>query len=387
MAKTSKSWEGSLQHDDVSSHLHQKNHLALPRWKLVKWVGIAQSDAHEVIAAAPVISVDSLYFAGLQIPEVKIHNLVPVPWDASGTLASFSQNSQVAALREFRGTPGGKVSLAKSNDSEDSSSAGLTEVNQAAFVLCLAKIRDEATNHHRWTAGRNGKMLWKKVSVRATGKASRKPSASFGFCPKEWKGRQVCSRSDLQRYTVTCHPALARALSLILDQPNGQQMIRRYMANTAVEIVGEIQKVTGRMVLGLSTDFDSNLASWKLWHCGTEKVIYQVNNSGRSGTRYRRTRMNLNSTGSGVLRWHRARLTFERFGMDFSKICKWTQKTLDRCEAKCLERQGRKPGDWVVGEVADTVLERLMADDGWHDLVKASYMGFIEHEKMKYEEG
>jgi hypothetical protein len=311
---------------------------------------------------------DTLFFAGLDIPEVRAEGMAMESWDKSGTLASFSAGSEVAAVwqsRRFQRDSGKLFESLPSTHQSTSSELQLSKLvamNHAAFVLSLARLRDEVKIYHQWATGENQRQFWKKrpVSNRA-------------------------ERSDLARYTVTCHPALARAMARILEMPGGKTRILKHMADAAADVIAEFQRVTGRMVLGLALDFSNGSPTWRLWHSGVERVIYKAGGS-CDQIRYRRTALNLNAGGSRLMNWNRVRRSFQRVGMDFVETCRWTLREYEEAYLKCWMRQGRRPGDWVIHETADMALERILLNDGWRDLVDASFMDFVVYEKMRYAE-
>jgi hypothetical protein len=246
-------------------------------------------------------------------------------------------------------------------------------------------------------------MYWKKTPVRTGSKLTKSsvkidgdgdaglldnnPKQGLQKTQAESNKRTVWSKSDFRRYTINSHPALARAMSRILKKPGGKEKALGFMKEAAPEIAAEFQRVTGRMVMGISVHFDSNMPHWNLWHCGIERVLYKISVKAKDRTRYRRTAFNLNASGPGLLAWDRVRRSFARQKKDFGLTCKWTLKELNDAESVCMQRQGRRPGDWVVNEMADKILEELMIQDGWCIEVDDGFAEFVDHEVMRYEAG
>ncbi|WP_424313181.1 hypothetical protein [Haloferula sp.] len=353
---------------------------------------------------------ESIYLAGIDIPEVRAENWEPELWDGSGTLASFSASSEVAAVRDFfrknargvRGASGGNSkNMPPRPPAVTNAPDGqlLTLASEIEYRQSLVKVREEAYHYHRWTSGEKGRKQWKKTPTRTGSDVIKIEGDSDGSSldqqsesalpPTEdaAKMRTVWSKSDLRRYTINCHPALARAMTRVLSERNGKEEVRGFMKAAAQGIADAFEKITGRKVMGISVHFDSNTPHWNLWHCGLERVLYRIRENGKDRTRYRRTAFNLNATGPGLLAWDRVRRSFQRQGKDFQQICKWTQMELEEAEARCMERQGRRPGDWVVNEVADNILEGLMFKAGWDQHVESGFSEFVAHEVMRYETG
>lgn len=410
----------SLWHDIVSSLIHQIDKLGFATHGSADWVRIPNEGIYKFKNDFSAIKAEeSVYLAGIEIPEVRVQNLKPERWDESGTMASFSANSEVAALRDFfrknargiRGPSGGKSKEMPPRPpvlSDPPEATKLTLMTEAAYIRALVRIREETTDYHRWTTGAKGRLYWKKTPVRTgsevikikgeikiegdgdaglldkdTEPASKETGASSGNANE----RTVWSKSDLLRYTVNSHPALARALTRILPGPNGKEKVRQYMQEAAPKVAAEFERNTGRKVMGVSVHFDSDTPHWNFWHCGIERVIYKISEKGKDRARYRRTAFNLNAAGPGLLAWDRVRRSFARQNMDFRLTCKWTQKELDDAESACKKRQGRRPGDWVVNEMADKVLEELLVKGGWHEHVEVGFTEFVANEMSRYSAG
>ena len=369
MAKNGHTTDRLLQNDHMKSLIHQRDKSASSFLKIENFSYLPPKDTNAFQNDFKTITtVDALFFAGFGIPEVRAEGMAMESWDKSGTLASFSAGSEVAAVlksRRFQGDSGKPFESLPSTHQSTSPELQLSKlvaINQAAFVLSLARLRDEVKIYHQWATGENQRKFWKKrpVSNRAGG-------------------------ADLARYTVTCHPALARAMALILEIHGGKTRILKHMADASADVIAEFQRVTGRMVLGLALDFSNGSPAWHLWHSGVERVIYKAGGS-CDQIRYRRTALNLNAGGSRLMNWNRVRRSFQRVGMDFVETCRWTLREYEEADLKCWMRQGRRPGDWVIHETADMALERILLNDGWRDLVDASFMAFVVYEKMRYAE-
>jgi hypothetical protein len=60
---------------------------------------------------------------------------------------------------------------------------------------------------------------------------------------------------------------------------------------------------------------------------------------------------------------------------------------LSKAEKKAQEEQGRLPGDWQVNDAADSVLEELLVEAGFKDLVDQGFSEYVENEEKRYEAG
>lgn len=193
--------------------------------------------------------------------------------------------------------------------------------------------------------------------------------------------KAVAGTSDLRRYTVNVAPALARAMSLLLDQGVEKEKVRDLMVSAAPLVAAEFERVTGRKVIGVSVHFDSNLPHWNLWHSGLEPVIYKVGKSER--TRFRRTAMDLNASGN-MLAWDRVSRAFARMGEDFSEVSLATAAQLKKAEERAQKRQGRPPGDFTINRKADEVVGTALKELGYGELIDCGYREFVENEKKRY---
>lgn len=400
----------SLWHDIVSSIIHQIDKSGFASRGGAEWVRIPNEGIHKFENDFSAIKAEeSIYMAGISIPEVSVTKLKPEPWDESGTMASFSANSEVATLRQYSRKNVGIDELTDEANlkgrpplrNNPPSGNKLRVVSETDYLEALIRVREETTHYHRWTSGAEGRMYWKKTPVRTGSEVAKTKVAidgdtdagildhllAQGLQKANGAKRTVWSKSDFRRYTINSHPALARAMSRILKEPGGKEKVLGFMKEAAPEIAAEFQRVTGRMVMGISVHFDSNMPHWNLWHCGIERVLYKISENAKDRTRYRRTAFNLNASGPGLLAWDRVRRSFARQKKDFGLTCKWTLKELNDAESVCMQRQGRRPGDWVVNEMADKLLEELMIKDGWCIKVDDGFAEFVDHEVMRYEAG
>jgi hypothetical protein len=360
------------------------------------------------------------------IPEVRVDGIAPEAWDASGTMASFSAGSEVAALRDFKREKGmrrrGPDGVADAEDLEVGDklpppappcSAGLRElilqkVEWGVYRAALLAVRNATQTIKRWGSGEKGRGQWKPAPVSQTtmlvegeelaeildsGSAGLKysdpksgqpsnESAPLGgtACEKE----KLLVRFDLRRFTVNSHPALARAMAkLLADGKKGEVM--KMMEDSLPRIIREFEHVTGRRVIGASIHWDADLPHHNLWHSGLERVIFKKEGGkGKDRMRYRRTAMNLGSSGPGLRAWRRTQLAFERLGKSF---CPYTAEQLLKEEKKKLELQGRMPGDWTINAAADAALEELLVDGGFKKQVAEGFEEFVANEENRYGAG
>lgn len=364
------------------------------------------------------------FICGDGIPEVRVDGIAPEAWDASGTMASFSAGSEVAALRDFKRKLGarrrGPDGETDTEDLEDGNnlpppappcSAGpryldLKKVEWGVYRASLLLVRNATQTIKRWGSGEEGRGQWKDAPVSQTAMpvegeelAELLDSASGGLKytvaksgkPADelqrmggtaWEKKNLLVRYDLRRFTVNTHPALARAMAILLaDGKKGEVM--KMMNDSLPAIIREVERVTGRRVVGASIHWDANLPHWNLWHSGLERVLFKKG-KGKDRLRYRRTAMNLGSSGPGLRAWRRAQLAFERLGRSF---CPFTAEQLHKEERKKLESQGRMPGDWTINAAADAVLEELLVDGGFEKQVAEGFEQFVNNEENRYSAG
>ena len=360
------------------------------------------------------------------IPEVRVDGIAPEPWDASGTMASFSAGSEVAGLRDYKREKGlrrrGPDGVADTEDLEvgdnlpppaPPASAGLRDlelqkVGWSAYRASLLAVRNATQTIKRWGSGEKGRGQWKPAPVSQTtilvegeelaeildsGSAGMKHSdAKSGRSAEESAplGGTACEkekllvRYDLRRFTINSHPALARAMAKLLKEGKKEEAMKM-MEESLPRIIREFERVTGRRVIGASIHWDADLPHWNLWHTGLERVIFKKEGGkGKDRMRYRRTAMNLGSSGPGLRAWRRTQLAFERLGKSF---CPYTAEQLLKEEKKKLELQGRMPGDWTINAAADAALEELLVDGGFKKQVAEGFEEFVANEEDRYGAG
>lgn len=365
------------------------------------------------------------FFVCGDIPEVRVDGIAPQAWDASGTMASFSAGSEVAALRDFKRTKGTRRRGPDGEtDTEDlevedklpppspPASAGLRnldlqKVGWSDYRTALLSVRNATQTIKRWGSGEKGRGQWKDAPVSqttmlvegeelaeildsgATGMKhsdaesgrSAEESAPLGTgCEKE----KLLVRYDLRRFTINSHPALARAMAKLLNEGKKEEAMKM-MEDSLPRIIREFEHVTGRRVIGASIHWDADLPHWNLWHSGLERVIFKrEKGKGKDRMRYRRTATNLGSSGPGLRAWRRTQLAFERLDKAF---CPFTAEQLRKEERKKLESQGRKPGDWSINAAADAALEELLVDGGFEKQVTEGFQEFVANEEDRYGAG
>jgi hypothetical protein len=422
----------SLLHDLVESVQHRIDKLMLGDRRNYEFILLQKDRTFDFTNRFLGLESTGIY---LLAPKERpaVHQGTPAEWDKNGTLASFSAGSEVARLRDFLlSGEGGKRNrrgkIAKSREEKDSlppsppkgmshkfGPVKLVEVDSAKYLRRMLKVREKSHYYHRWVSGAGGRMYWQKCPVttrqvngddiavgalleplaRASQMAEAGDEVGLRRFVEEYKeqssdmgsetvAKVVKGTSDLRRYTVNVAPALARAMSLMLELGLERTVVRNLMTSTAPLIAAEFERVTGRKVVGVSVHFDSNLPHWNFWHSGLEAVIYKVGLSKR--TRFRRTAMNLNSSGN-MLAWDRVSQAFARTGTDFANISISTAKELEKAEKRARHRQGRSPGDFTLNRVADRILEDALIQLGHRKLVERGYQEFVANEKERYKLG
>lgn len=402
----------SIEHDDVSSKQHERDKRA-QKHRLegnVYWVPVSIGEELKFKNDFSAFGKDeAVYFIFGGIPEVRAEKLKPEPWDASGSLASYAAGSQIAAYREFKRSRG-RERRGRKNENQAEAELGPpappskiapphgeldleSSTDPKTYKALLRMVRDETSHYHCWGMGRTGQ--WKKVPVATKIKVESKREADLheledeldtdggGELDELWEVTvEVKPAREMRRATVNTHPALARAMAKLLA--SGQKdKVRELMVQAIPRVVRKFEQVTGRKVVGLSIHWDSDLPHWNLWHTGLEKVIFRKG-KGADRVRYRRTAMNLNSSGPGLRAWRRSQLALAR--MD-KPTCPATMNELSKAERKAMEDQGRLPGDWQINDAADEVLEELLLEGGYKDLVDQGFTEFVENEVMRYEAG
>ncbi len=362
---------------------------------------------------------DAPFFLCGTIPTVQHDGIEPEEWDRAGAMAAYSAGSEVAELRRFKRDQGTQRRGPKRKNFDDL----MVDADEEALQLPpppgdfkvrglrmdkvpwedyrsnLLEVRVAAKHIKRRGYGEDGRGQWKitPISVQTIldeGEADATLLDSSGVKEAnrlvditESGGSLVKTRKtklphDLRRYTVNSHPALARALAKVLKKGE-QAEIMGFMDETLPSVIHKFEKVTGRLVIGASIHWDSNLPHWNLWHVGLEKVIYRKG-KGADRVRFRRTAMNLGSSGPGLRAWRRVELAFARLGRDF---CPYTAAELRKEEERLMKAQGRMPGDWAINQVADEVLEEYLVDAGYKREVEEGFREFVDNEDARYAAG
>ena len=366
------------------------------------------------------------FFICGSIPEVRVDGIAPEAWDASGTMASFSAGSEVAGLRDYkrekglrRRGPDGETDTGDLNVGDKlpppapPASPGpreliLQKVGWSVYRTALLTVRNATQTIKRWGSGEKGRGQWKPAPVSQTtmlvegeelaeildscsvGKKHSDLKAGKSAEEMPLKGGTACEkekllvRYDLRRFTINSHPALARAMAKLLKEGKKEEAMKM-MEESLPRIIREFERVTGRRVIGASIHWDADLPHWNLWHTGLERVIFKKEGGkGKDRMRYRRTAMNLGSSGPGLRAWRRTQLAFERLGKSF---CPYTAEQLLKEEKKKLELQGRMPGDWTINAAADAALEELLVDGGFKKQVAEGFEEFVANEEDRYGAG
>ena len=352
------------------------------------------------------------FFICGSIPEVRLEGIEPEDWDASGTMASFSAGSEVAALQDFKraraaaklgpDSDGKKLPPPAPPFSTLLRDLNLEKVSWAAYRESLIMARDATQVIKRWGVGAGGRGQWKAApvserTVLVEGEAlaeildSSSPSGELvpdlelekvvEKAKSKEKSKQLI-RYDLRRFTVNNHPALARAMAKLLAAGKKEEVMR-VVEGSLPKVIRKFEQVTGRRVIGASIHWDSDLPHFNLWHSGLERVAF-FKGKGKDRERYRRTATNLGSSGPGLRAWRRTQLAFERLGKTF---CPYTTEQLLKEEKKKMELQGRAPGDWKINAAADETVEALLVEGGFEKEVAEGYDEFVANEERRYAAG
>jgi len=433
MSLTGKDSLKSLLHDLVESLQHKLDKLALGQRKLYDFLIVPKDRSLEFTNRFPVLEDSGIYLLASPVAAVAFSGK-PEEWDKDGTIASFSAGSEVAALRNFlqsatdeKGEKRKRRGKAKADGTKEAlpppppnnpekkfEAVRLEEVESEKYLASMLGARARSANYHRWTSGEGGRMYWKgcPVTTRTVeaddvsvdeflgplAKAfkfsesddeaglrklveAQKGEAEVLFKNEKAAKKAVNGTSDLRRYTINAHPALARAMALLLENGVAKEIVSNLMVGMAPLVVAEFERITGRKAVGVSIHFDSSLPHWNIWHTGLESVLYQVGKSER--TRYRRTAMDLNASGN-MLAWDRASRAFSKVGEDFAKISPATAEELEKAEKRAIERQNRPPGDFTLNRKADEVVEVALVEMGFAELVDRGYREYVENEKKRY---
>lgn len=402
----------SIEHDDVSSWQHGRDKRTLGRREGVDWLGIPKGGEFAFVNDFSAFGKDeALYFIIGGIPEVRAAQLQPEPWDESGTLASHSAGSKVAEYREFCRSQGRSRRGRKRKD-QTADELGppapppaiapplrdleLVPMDPKKYKEMLRLVRDETEKFHCWGCGADGRSYWKGVPIATKvllvegvlpADLLDEEERLAGYEPDtadEPKAKVVVLKTthEMERATVNAHPALARAMAKLIAAGRKEE-VRELMMRSAPRIIRAFERETGRRAVGLSIHWDSDLAHWNIWHTGLEKVIYNKG-KGKDRVRYRRTAMNYNSSGPGLRAWRRSQLAFERLG---KPTCMPTMTDLVKAQEKAMEDQGRMPGDWVVNDAADSVLEELLVEGHFEKELEEGFAEFVANEERRYNAG
>jgi hypothetical protein len=402
--------EASIEHDVVESWRHELDKRALGQRKKGDWILVPRLLEHEFLNDfSSIEKTEALYFRGAEIPTIPSKAVEPEPWDESGTFASFSAGSGAAELRDFfrtqkrrargrKAKDGPKRELLEPPPGDPMAPPVLTRTSPLEHLQWLRAIRNDSRIYHRWGTGADRRPQWKPTPATTRTKSIEGDSdpgdldviiqrieGDPAAVPKvaARKKRVVRSDSDLRRYTVNTHPALARALYKMVVNGEKKQVIA-VMEELAPGVATKFQEITGRQCVALSVHFDSNMPHWNIWHSGVERVIFPVGKKER--VRYRRTALDLNSSGN-LLAWHRTRLAFERLGQDFRALSSRTVEELEKGLKRAMDRQDRPPGDWTINEEADLLLEAALRGRGKAAEVEAGFKEFVENEEKRYRDG
>jgi hypothetical protein len=212
----------------------------------------------------------------------------------------------------------------------------LQKVEWGVYRAALLAVRNATQTIKRWGSGAEGRGQWKpapvsqkamlvegeelaeildsvlagvKCSDQNSGKSADEMPLVGGTL---WEKKKFLVRYDLRRFTVNAHPALARAMAKLLKEGKKEEVMKM-MEDSLPRIIRKFERVTGRQVIGASVHWDADLPHWNLWHSGLERVLFKnEGGKGKDRLRYRRTAMNLGSSGPGLRAWRRTQLAFER---------------------------------------------------------------------------
>ena len=102
MALDGGSADKQIGHDNSASKVHMEDKVKFGE-RQCDWIGIPKDREfafkNDFSAIHPK---EAPFFICGDIPEVRVDGIAPEAWDASGTMASFSAGSEVAALRDFK---------------------------------------------------------------------------------------------------------------------------------------------------------------------------------------------------------------------------------------------------------------------------------------------
>ena len=412
MSLDSGSDDRQIDHDDSASKGHAYS-KAMFAERQGEWILIRNDGEFKFRNDFSAITPEEApFFICGSIPEVRLEGIEPEDWDASGTMASFSAGSEVAALQDFKRA---RAAAKLGPDSDRKKlpppappfstllrDLNLEKVSWPVYRESLIMARDGTQIIRRWGTGAGGRGQWKNApvserTVLVEGEAlaeildSSSPAGELvsdlelGKPAEEAKSGEKTKqliRYDLRRYTVNNHPALARAVAKLLAAGKKEEVMR-VMEASLPKVIREFERVTGRRVIGASIHWDSDLPHFNLWHTGLERVTF-FKGKGKDRQRYRRTATNLGSSGPGLRAWRRTQLAFERLGKTF---CPYTTEQLLKEEKIKMKLQGRTPGDWTINAAADETLEALLVEGGFKKEVTEGYSEFVENEERRYAAG
>ncbi len=424
----------SFLHDLIETLEHQIDKIILGNRKSVVFVSLELDRSLDFINEFPKsLAASGAYFSA-PLPAAQASAWEPELWDAPGRLASYSLRSEVGdlerrrlAIEKIHLPPGESLSIPK-----------LARVSGIEHFTALSKAAKESASYHRFSTGAGKRMQWKATPVRSTAGSQADPEDQSGGCclaffekiermlenpetadiakmrlelnrfaedgfafridaaapSKKGKKNQPSplrkkpsgnkNAADLLRYTINTSPPLARAMLLAVENGAGAESLQAMMVRIAPLAVAKFEKVTGRRVVAASVHWDSSLPHINLWHTGLEKVVYEV--KGEARCRYRRTAMNLNSSG-GLLAWDRCERAFARLGEKLEDCSKETVAELRRGEERAMERQRRMAGDIAVNRFLDSVLERELKRMNRQQEIEEGFEAYVENEKKRYEAG
>lgn len=433
MSLTGNSSYHAFKHDLIESLEHRIDKAILGARKEIIFVPMPVDRSLEFRNEFPDgLSKKGTYLSA-QSRKVQNASWKPEEWEKSGNLSSFSVASEVGVM-ELKKFGEKKIDLPISAPLPV---PVLTGISGEQHFQSLCNIRAESSVYHRFGKGAGGRDQWKKTPVststvqwegeedssadpyldtfqvlleaakirdelkrtkhieNAVSEIEAAAAATVGIdSPEEKekgkahkKKRVSAAPSDLRRYTVNSSPPLARAmLKALLNKTAGatEETLRCLLIELAPKVVEEFQRITGRCVVGVSIHWDSDLPHLNLWHTGLEKVEFQ--HKGKTKVRFRRTAMNLNSSG-GLLAWDRTERAFARLGENLHAFSPVTVDELRKGEARAHKRQNRPAGDIALNRFFDVQLEAELIKSGYEKEIGEGFHEFVENEKRRYSAG
>ena len=285
MALDGGSADKQIGHDDSASKVHMEDKVKFGE-RQCDWIGIPKDREfafkNDFSAIHPK---EAPFFICGDIPEVRVDGIAPEAWDASGTMASFSAGSEVAALRDYKREKGLRRRGPDGVDDTEELEVGdklpppappaspgprellLQKVGWSVYRTALLAVRNATQTIKRWGSGEKGRGQWKPAPVSQTtmlvegeelaeildsgsaglkcsdlkaGKSAEEMSLKGGTA---WEKEKLLVRFDLRRFTVNSHPALARAMAkLLADGKKGEVM--KMMEDSLPRIIREFEHVT-----------------------------------------------------------------------------------------------------------------------------------------------